>query len=171
MPTCPACNHENAVEVDVCAQCSAPLGKLRAGEDDNTPHIRPPLLEPKVSVSRHPSSENRSWIPGSLALFIENAAEPVITPLKQQVFLGRHSVDTTVLLGVDLGPYEGVERGISRTHAVIRRSGDGLTIQDLASTNGTWLNKERLPPFLPKPLKPGDHVRLGLLEMTLYFEV
>jgi len=47
----------------------------------------------------------------------------------------------------------------SSIHArVFRRSGE-LWIEDLGSTNGTWLNDERLD--VPVRLRRGDHVKVG----------
>jgi pSer/pThr/pTyr-binding forkhead associated (FHA) protein len=47
----------------------------------------------------------------------------------------------------------------SSIHArVFRRSGE-LWIEDLGSTNGTWLNDERLE--IPARLRRGDHVKVG----------
>jgi hypothetical protein len=48
---------------------------------------------------------------------------------------------------------------ISRHHAQIRLSATGATIEDLGSTNGTWVNNQRL--FDPQPLMPGDVIRLA----------
>src|SRR5205809_883272 len=75
----------------------------------------------------------------------------------------------TTHLNVDLEPYCGRERGVSRIHAVIRRAEDGFMVEDLMSSNGTWLNGTALRPFTPRRLKSGDRLRLGLLEITVYF--
>jgi pSer/pThr/pTyr-binding forkhead associated (FHA) protein len=49
---------------------------------------------------------------------------------------------------------------VSRRHAVMRvlESG-GAAIEDLGSTNGTWVNGERA--HGPTPVAPGDIVRFG----------
>lgn len=47
---------------------------------------------------------------------------------------------------------------VSRHHAVIRRGPDGYLIEDLQSTNGTYLNGE---PVSRSPLREGDHIRIG----------
>lgn len=43
---------------------------------------------------------------------------------------------------------------ISRQHLRLRREGDQILVEDLDSTNGTFINNERLN--APTPLKPGD---------------
>jgi hypothetical protein len=55
----------------------------------------------------------------------------------------------------------------SSRHARIYRQGNILVIEDLRSTNGTYLNEELLE--TPRPLHPGDRVRIGDSEFT--FEV
>lgn len=55
----------------------------------------------------------------------------------------------------------------SRHHAVIRRQGAGWVIEDLASTNGIWLDGRPLAKGRPAPLMPGASIRLG--DTTLNF--
>ncbi|MFN3762975.1 MAG: FHA domain-containing protein [Anaerolineae bacterium] len=60
--------------------------------------------------------------------------------------------------------------GISRRHARLLRRPDGWFLEDLQSTNGTFLNENRLPPGQPVPLSHGDLIRLGQLTMVFYTE-
>jgi pSer/pThr/pTyr-binding forkhead associated (FHA) protein len=55
----------------------------------------------------------------------------------------------------------------SSRHARIYEQGNAVVIEDLGSTNGTYLNEELLES--PRPLHPGDHVRIGESEFS--FEV
>jgi hypothetical protein len=55
----------------------------------------------------------------------------------------------------------------SASHARIYEQGNIMVIEDLRSTNGTYLNEELLE--TPRPLHPGDRVRIGDSEFT--FEV
>jgi hypothetical protein len=55
----------------------------------------------------------------------------------------------------------------SSRHARVYQQGNILVIEDLRSTNGTYLNEELLE--TPRPLHPGDSVRIGDSEFT--FEV
>jgi FHA domain len=52
----------------------------------------------------------------------------------------------------------------SSRHARISRQGHMLVIEDLGSTNGTYLNEEPLSG--PQPLHPGDHIRIGDSEFS-----
>jgi serine/threonine-protein kinase len=50
---------------------------------------------------------------------------------------------------------------ISRYHAVIRSEASAWFITDQGSTNGTYINEQRLAARVPHPLRPGDNLRLG----------
>jgi FHA domain len=52
----------------------------------------------------------------------------------------------------------------STRHARISRQGHVLVIEDLGSTNGTYLNEEPLGG--PQPLHPGDRIRIGDSEFS-----
>ena len=52
----------------------------------------------------------------------------------------------------------------SSHHARIGRQGHVLVIEDLGSTNGTYLNEEPLSG--PQPLHPGDRIRIGDSEFS-----
>jgi hypothetical protein len=55
----------------------------------------------------------------------------------------------------------------SSRHARVFLQGNAVVVEDLGSTNGTYLNEEVLQ--TPRPLHPGDRVRIGDSEFT--FEV
>lgn len=51
------------------------------------------------------------------------------------------------------------EASVSRRHAILTRAGDSVTLADLGSTNGTYLNGTKTT--TPTVLTPGDHVQFG----------
>jgi FHA domain len=55
----------------------------------------------------------------------------------------------------------------SARHARIYEQGNSVIVEDLGSTNGTYLNEELLQ--TPRPLHPGDRLRIGDSEFA--FEV
>jgi hypothetical protein len=80
----------------------------------------------------------------------------------RQVSIGRRSRSRGIFPGIDLlGPPE--DPGVSHHHAVLVASGDGWSVVDLGSTNGTTVNgaDEPLPANRPHPLEPGDRVHVG----------
>ncbi len=54
--------------------------------------------------------------------------------------------------------------GVSRVHALVVRKGKDYIVEDLNSTNGTWVNGNILEPRAPHVLKEGDKVRFADLE-------
>ena len=57
---------------------------------------------------------------------------------------------------------------VSKRHARFTYRGSGYFVEDLNSTNGTVINgTQPCPPFKPMPVRPGDTVRLGSIELTV----
>ena len=56
------------------------------------------------------------------------------------------------------------DAGVSRYHARIEWRGAACVLEDLGSTNGTWINDERLES--PTPIEDGDVVRFGSISFT-----
>ena len=56
--------------------------------------------------------------------------------------------------------------GVSRHHVKIERGADGLEIWDLNSTNGTYINNERLQSNVAYPLHAGDSLTIGVATYT-----
>lgn len=61
---------------------------------------------------------------------------------------------------------------VSGRHASINREGSNLSITDLASSNGTFVNNTQLAPNTRHPINPGDTIRMGnlLLELVQHRE-
>jgi DNA-binding response OmpR family regulator len=56
------------------------------------------------------------------------------------------------------------DRRVSRQHAELRRQGAAWVLHDLNSTNGTFVNEQRLT--APCPLRDGDAIRIGEATFT-----
>jgi len=56
---------------------------------------------------------------------------------------------------------------VSRNHAELRQTAEAPEIVDLGSTNGTFVNGERIQPQLPQYLQVGDEIRFGDRMFTL----
>lgn len=69
---------------------------------------------------------------------------------------------------VDLEDQEAPERvWSSRQHAVIHFESGQLTVEDLNSLNGTFVNRQRVSPGQPRPLKVGDILQIGTVQLKV----
>jgi pSer/pThr/pTyr-binding forkhead associated (FHA) protein len=168
---CPVCGHENLAGALICAKCYSML--VNANIFDSTtvfPDFTPPK-PPTGSLAKEGAPEAGPKVaplePGTVALYIEDNPTPLILQIGRQAILGRYSPRSVSQPRVDLTPYGAFDKGISRLHVTLRRTDTGLVIEDMASSNGTWLNDQRLTPYTPYPLKSGDKLRLSQLEITV----
>jgi pSer/pThr/pTyr-binding forkhead associated (FHA) protein len=104
---------------------------------------------------------------GSMLVLSSSNGSKLEIPKKDEVVIGREDPVSEVFPDLDLTDFGGADGGVSREHAVIHRSGSGCTIEDMGSTNGTYINKKRLQPHSPQAIKPGDEVRFGKLAFSL----
>lgn len=75
--------------------------------------------------------------------------------------IGRWDPDTGAFPEVDLEE-EDPEAKVSRKHALLERKGTALSIEDLGSRNGTFLNRDtRLEPGVKYDIKVGDELVVG----------
>jgi hypothetical protein len=89
----------------------------------------------------------------------------------QPLILGRCSSSKLLAPGrlVDLSHLGAEKHGVSRQHCQLWRHGPQLLVTDLNSTNGTYLNGERLLSQAVRRLSEGDRLILSTLHMTIFF--
>jgi len=75
-------------------------------------------------------------------------------PLRGKTSIGRHS-DNDIFVNVD---------GISRKHAVLSVTSNGLEIEDLGSSNGTYVNGEKID---KSAVKIGDEIKLDNIRFLI----
>jgi FHA domain len=84
--------------------------------------------------------------------------------------IGRWDPETGSFPEVDLDA-DDPEAKISRKHALIRIDGGKITIEDIGSLNGTYVNRQpRLSPGSPAEIKAGDEVIIGKTFLKLVVE-
>lgn len=158
---CANCGFENAPDASRCAQCDAPL---RAVTTMATPAMAGlEALEPLT----HPHALSVNEV----MFIIAGHSDPVIVTMPskaREILIGR-GVRGETPPNLDLAAYSEAAHSISRRHARLDFSGEHATITDLGSTNGSWLNENRLTPHTPRALHNGDLVRVGQQFMFVYF--
>jgi len=82
--------------------------------------------------------------------------------------IGRHDPVTGVTPDVDLSALD-ADRTVSRRHAMIRATGDGLTLSETnVQTNGTFLNGNRIEALQHYPLRQNDTLQFALVPLRLH---
>ncbi|MEP7284565.1 MAG: FHA domain-containing protein [Chloroflexota bacterium] len=104
----------------------------------------------------------------TIVIFVDDQREPIGAVVQPQLTLGRHVSGSQSRSHVDLDSYGAFDRGVSRIHARIKRDGKKFLVEDLDSSNGTFINAKPLEPNTPYPLKSGNELRLGELRMRVY---
>jgi ABC-type multidrug transport system ATPase subunit/predicted component of type VI protein secretion system len=98
-----------------------------------------------------------SQTPTYKLVFKFGAAPAQVFELTQPIVtIGRDAANTIVIQSA----------GVSRAHAQLTRQGGGFAVQDLGSSNGTFVNGQQIS--APRPLAAGDKVRLGQLVELVY---
>jgi pSer/pThr/pTyr-binding forkhead associated (FHA) protein len=87
---------------------------------------------------------------------------------REEVLLGRSDPLDEIEPDVDLSFHGGFEQGVSRRHAVIMSDENGYVLEDLGSTNGTVVNREKVAPGKPVNLVEGDVIHLGKMKAIFH---
>jgi len=164
---CPVCKGSNDEGALLCAYCGTPLQNEEVDPTTftmkNVGRFQPDVLG-KPETAEIPAS-----IPeGSVAIYVMGETKPIAVTDVEELILGRRVIEGTDEI-VDLTPFGALEKGVSRKHAVIRKVEGAYEIVDLYSTNGTWVDEQRLLPNKIYPLKSGVKIRLGQLLLYILF--
>jgi pSer/pThr/pTyr-binding forkhead associated (FHA) protein len=101
--------------------------------------------------------------PGHATLVIERGGMPgtEFQLTNDESTIGRWDADNGVFPDIDLDTHDD-DAKVSRRHARIRRNNGSYFIEDLGSTNGTYVNRgRRLLPGNTQILNDGDEVIVG----------
>jgi hypothetical protein len=162
---CLVCKNRNDQDAIVCVHCGTSLESFDS-ESSTTQ-----TTDVQVTISGEPPAwlYDESAVPaGSIAIYVEGASKPIFSSSNDEFVIGR-KVDIFTEGLLDLSGLGGYHLGLSRRHARIRRAGSGYEVTDLSSSNGTWLNDERLTPNQPYSLPNGSQLRLARMRLFVVF--
>jgi hypothetical protein len=102
-------------------------------------------------------------------IFQTMGADPKVlgVDVRDIAVVGRSDQIVSGIPELDLEPFGAQEHGVSRRHAIFLLSNEGLTLMDLESTNGTWINGVYLQPGQKYRLRAGDRVEFGRLRLVV----
>lgn len=166
MVKCPYCHAEMMQGALFCDQCGLSLWGDAQGE----------VPTRKLEDESNEFSVKSGWGTATfqpanqVIVHISDSADPVTIHPAEEFLIGRHDPATGSTPDLDLTPYGALDKGVSRIHAALRRGNEVLSIVDLDSANGTYLNGQRLAAHQPRLLRDGDEIRLGKLVLHIYFK-
>jgi hypothetical protein len=161
---CPNCNNENEENASICRHCGAWL-------EDNPTKLVASLDKAEASSLQMESFIDAESIPeDGIGIHVAGETRPLYVPISWQLIIGRTREDISASQAfLDLTDMNAAAMGVSRRHAMIRRNTSGYEITDLSSTNGTWLNDEKLVPNKPYPFASGSQLRIGNMRLLVIY--
>jgi hypothetical protein len=175
MITCERCKASNLDGGQYCDECGAPLRpnatgltNLKAEPGKNGSHSPSEIPQPEIAGGKSGAALNISPAAASsdkphARLVIERGKSVgkqfLLSAAESNI--GRWDADGGIFPDVDLDS-DDPEAKVSRRHARITFSGGKYVLEDLGSTNGTFINRgKRLPPGTSQPLSDGDEIIVG----------
>jgi len=146
-PVCPACGEEVEAGDAFCSACGYAL---------KAAPVPPPV--PEGAAAPAP--------PGPRLVIVDSGAE-IPLPAGDEILVGREDPVSGIYPDVDMTPHGGEEGGVSRQHARITVEGGNYFVEDLDSTNFTFVNKQKLAPKTRQPVGDGDEIRFGRVAAVL----
>ena len=168
---CAHCGYNNSPGETFCQNCGLQLAKLdetiepSSGRAIPSPPEPAPPSPPQLAEAL-PEDEDSTFKMGALSgkLVLRDTGVKIQLPSdKRELTIGRTDPVRDVYPDIDLTPHGGEQAGVSRMHARLTIQGLQVYIEDLNSTNFTFLNKQRLQPGQRYDLHPDDEIRFGLL--------
>ena len=163
---CPSCKVLNKDSAYFCIYCGAPL--IPTQESQLTPLRMDNDLEFLSQVIEKKFIQSLDVPEQGIALHLPKNTAPIFVVDDKEFTLGRKITEEQEDV-IDLSPFDAYECGVSKRHAMIRKTGEGYELVDLGSTNGTWLNKKRLIPNRAYELYSGALISLGRFYLYVIF--
>lgn len=133
---------------------------------------KPPPAKTQPERKGQTSVVNTTALPNlqdpTVRLKLATSGEEFLIANRTELIIGRAHKD--IIPDLDLGPFGGSKAGVSRRHSRLLRQNDKWFVEDLDSTNHTYLNGLKLTPYQMAPVKNGDVIRCGQIELKFELE-
>ena len=164
---CPFCGTKNRPGILFCEDCGRGLHSQTAELTISTRDAATLRERLQTATQRRTVATQKEV--KSILLYFRDAKSPVVIDTPKRTLLGR-KIGSDAAPDLDLTPFGALEMGVSRLHAAIDFMENGVTITDMNSTNGLYLNGEPLAPRTEHSLTDGDEIHLGRLVAHVYFD-
>lgn len=134
------------------------LGRFRVSAKMSAPRAEEPA-QPAPTPSPTPERPTPAPVPSSP---VHALATVTVSDLHHDIALKGERIEVGRLAECDIAV---ADANVSRVHAAFVRTHDGWVIQDLDSTNGTFVNGTRID---RAPLHDGDTVQVGATQLVYH---
>jgi pSer/pThr/pTyr-binding forkhead associated (FHA) protein len=124
--------------------------------DLQAPRDAKPLTPARSTKAPSPRATLRARKTSTQLVIVEGALSGTVVPLGTAPIIIGRAPDATIVLDDDF---------VSTHHARLTPNGNHWIVEDLGSTNGTWIDKTRVS--TPTVFRPGTQLRIGKTHMEL----
>ena len=167
---CPNCGHWNEAGSRFCEECGLELPQESSAPAYSVP-VRPATSQDSApAVPAVPAVPDQPLVPVADAVPVAYAGPHLVLKSTGSIFkLGSAAVigRENPALQIDLEGYPDGQY-ISHRHAQVVKMDDKFYVEDLGSANHTWVNEIKLAQGQQEPLKDGDTIKLGKIELTFH---
>ncbi|MEO8572359.1 MAG: FHA domain-containing protein [Pyrinomonadaceae bacterium] len=184
MIKCQSCGRENLDRSQFCEECGGRLVVSTKSGQQRVPSYVPPLASnPGVRISNITSvgipplvdnvqlekensfdssdEQKKKGVHSKLTIERGGSADTDFPLSSEESYIGRWDADNGIFPDVDLDAHD-PDAKVSRRHARVIYRNNVHMIEDLGSTNGTFVNRgRRLLPGSPQVLSEGDEIIVG----------
>jgi FHA domain/Double zinc ribbon len=170
MIQCPNCGTNNRADAAFCGQCgfnlqaNIPPASLVPPSIPMAPELRstppPPRLDPTGPAEAVANSSGSTQLQVNTAKLFHIQTETTIELAQGSSIVHLGKPNDRIPPDIDLSGYPNSEI-VSRIHADIRIEGDAYYVEDVGSSNGTYVNNAPLAVGSRHRLRSGDRIALG----------
>jgi hypothetical protein len=120
---------------------------------------------PAAAAGMPPALPQRPGTPATNGAFVHAGSNARFPLAKPDMLIGRSSAASGYTADIDLSGHD-PDKTLSRKHARVVRSNDGVFLKEEEGRNGTFVNGARIGPGQSIRLEDGDRVKFGLVEVV-----
>lgn len=168
MIACAECGAEHFPGALFCDQCGAAVHPAARAHAARAARVERPAVVETPPAPRRPDTLTppKGLTLPELRVTVVHRRH-VLTIRSAVIHIGRADPEAGFNPELDLTPFDGLERGVSRRHATIQWAEGGLVLIDQHSSNGTWLEGVRLVAGYAYQMPPQATIRFGDLVVQL----
>lgn len=155
---CPSCGSSLAATAQVCSQCGSTVSppSVTPSQSSSVPALTATAIASPVAVQVAAQTQLQQQT--AKLLHVQSSTLFLLPPHLEIVHIGKPN--DRIPPDIDVSGFTDADI-VSRIHADIRIEGNTYFLEDVGSSNGTYVNSFSLRPGDRHRLRPGDRIALG----------